>query len=323
MTVTFVVTASPASGLGHARRCLNLAAELVALGEAPAFLVDGPDPLAELVDPLGATSRHGPLDELLGAAAAAGGVVVVDSYSVGAAAVARLAAAPPAVVVVDDLADRPLPVDVVVNAAIGIDPGRYDVAPATELLLGPAYALLRPGLRLLDPHVEGPPRHVLVTMGGGDLDPAPVARAIHDAAPGLALDVVVGRYGASLGELPAAATLWRDPDMEARFAAADLVVCAGGQTCYEAVAAGRPTVVLTTAANQRPQVEGLEQAGAVVVAGDAGDPAARERAGAAIAGLAEDQRLRSRLVTAGRALVDGAGAARVARRIVALAAHGS
>ena len=70
-------------------------------------------------------------------------VIVVDSYAASPHFLDSLRPIAQ-VVAVDDMADRPLPVDVVVNGGAGAETLSYDRRPGTSYLLGPRYALLNP-----------------------------------------------------------------------------------------------------------------------------------------------------------------------------------
>ena len=91
---------------------------------------------------------------------------VVDSYHAEARLLAVLRRAA-LVVAIDDLADRPLAVDVVVNGAWHAERLAYRVEPETRRLLGPRYALLERAFAEAMPRaVSERVERVLVTLGG-------------------------------------------------------------------------------------------------------------------------------------------------------------
>jgi spore coat polysaccharide biosynthesis predicted glycosyltransferase SpsG len=96
----------------------------------------------------------------------------------------------------------------------------------------------------------------------------------------------------------------------------DLVVCAGGQTMLEALAAGAPCIAVVMAENQRRQADYLAGLGAVRVSDEAG-------LSTAVDAVAADPGLRTRMSATGQSLIDGYGAFRVAfaiDRVLALKA---
>jgi spore coat polysaccharide biosynthesis predicted glycosyltransferase SpsG len=95
------------------------------------------------------------------------------------------------------------------------------------------------------------------------------------------------------------------PELAPLMAAADLAVCAGGQTTYELAAMGLPAVALCIADNQRINLDALAQVPTLLLS-DAAALSSTVRA------LAADRTQQQRLSQRGRALVDGRGADRVA-----------
>ena len=339
LRIGFVTHGGPAIGLGHLGRCLALAAAWAADGAALSFMtgadVEGArrversradllrlgaravevDPTAWEDYPVTARERLRRLEA---------DVVVVDSYAATPELLASLGGVAERVVAVDDLADRPLPVHVVVNGGVAAETRPYDRTADTLFLLGPRYALIHPRFaaapaRPARPGVE----RVLVVLGGGDGGAA--LRAAVTAA-GAALDraeihVVTGPFAAPrLADARGRVTLHRDPaDMRTLMADADLAVTGAGVTLYELAATGVPAVIVEMADNQAPNAAGFAAAGAAVRAGAARDPGLGEAVAAALARLAAGAALRAEVAARARELVDGAGALRVVREVTARA----
>jgi spore coat polysaccharide biosynthesis predicted glycosyltransferase SpsG len=103
---------------------------------------------------------------------------------------------------------------------------------------------------------------------------------------------------------------------------ADIAVVAGGVTLYEACAIGTPVVATAVVPAQRPAIAGFARAGAALDGGRIGTmPRASARQVATlVATLVKDEAARRGLAANGRRLVDGNGAARVARQIARLGA---
>jgi len=194
MSAVFVTEASPEVGLGHLRRCEALATALRRRGATSRFLVDGEAALAgpEVV-PLAWTR-----DPALACAAVAESrddAAIVDSYRATPELFERLRAVAGCVVAIDDVADRRLPIHLVVNGSFGATHLRYRGAPDTRFLLGSEYALLDPAFGEAPNRVPAEAvRRVLVTLGGGVVG-EPLARviaAVRRTLPSATIDLALG-----------------------------------------------------------------------------------------------------------------------------------
>ena len=318
-------------GLGHLRRCVALAKALRAAAADVCFLVSAPDgALADIGFEMRAVVSARDLADTLALARASGArTVVVDSYALDTAYLQALAEAGCRVIAIDDPGERQLPVDLVVNPSARPGRPRYRGAAHTRLLLGPRYAMLQPEFaERVDRRPGDPVRRVLLTVGGGDPAgfTAGLVRAGALALDGVRLDVVVGPWFAGVAELRALAggsggaiVVHEQPrDMRALMLAAGLAISGGGQTTFELAATGTPTVAIRLADNQTLTLETLAEAGALIQAGDAGDPALADAVAAAVERLIKDGDRRLEMSERARTAVDGQGAARVAREILAL-----
>lgn len=328
--VAFVTAGGPDIGLGHLSRCAALCRAAVAEGARASVLLPEPArmmPLlrgvgAEVLPSLWAIDPAGARAVLAGLAPDA---IVVDSYAATPHFLESLRAMAP-VVAVDDMANRPLPVDVVVNGSPGAETLAYVRRPGTTYLLGPRYALLDPGYAVAPGRsATGRVRRVLVCLGGGrQLGAALTALAAVDRAlHGCVVDVAAGASGTTSWELDGAAREMRNLVVIHRdrfglrelMLRADLAVAGAGVTLLELAATATPTVAIVLADNQRPNFEALTKAGVALGAGAAGDPDLGAVVEASVERLAGDAALRAALSARGRALVDGQGASRVARLI--------
>jgi spore coat polysaccharide biosynthesis predicted glycosyltransferase SpsG len=253
-------------------------------------------------------------------------VVVVDSYAATAEFLAGLATPARLVVAIDDVADRPLPVDVVVNGGIAAETLPYDRAGGVLLLLGARYALVDPlfATPLIRPGRTRIER-VLVSLGGGRQTETVKAAlgAIDAALDGVQIDLVVGPFGPEATGLDTAngrrenrLVIHRDPvDRRDLMAVADLAIAGAGVTLYELSATATPTVVIEMAGNQAPNAAGFARAGAALPAGRADQAGLAGELAQALRRLSADAGLRRELGARARELVDGAGAFRVAREV--------
>jgi spore coat polysaccharide biosynthesis predicted glycosyltransferase SpsG len=107
-------------------------------------------------------------------------------------------------------------------------------------------------------------------------------------------------------------------DMAALFASHDLAVAAAGTSALELACAGIPAALVAVADNQRPVLSAAARLGCAAALGWHGD-VDEARIADCLSALAKDLPLRTTMAARGRELVDGAGAERVANKIIHLA----
>ncbi len=332
----FVTHGGAQIGLGHVKRCLALAKALSEQGGAVTFIVN-PDPTtARFIQAAGFSVLECTWEQRPSALrAAAGGadidIVVVDAYTARTEHFEALRSVTPQLVALDDTAQRPLPVDVIVNVGAGTERLReaYAACQHTRFLLGSRYALLDPVygealVRSPRTRVE----RVLVTLGASvRADALRSAVAAVDAAlEGVDVDVVTGPFG--VPGMIGAVTRGRNnvidhgglPGLRQVMLDADLAVTGAGVTLSEIAATATPAVMVLTEPNQAGNVAAFENAGAAIFAGPAGAADLHAKVRTAVMQLARDAKLRACLGAAGRRLIDGQGARRVARELMSLAA---
>jgi UDP-2,4-diacetamido-2,4,6-trideoxy-beta-L-altropyranose hydrolase len=325
MKALFRPDSGAGSGLGHVQRCLALAAALAERGVECSFAVPELDSVRERIERAGFAG----VELETGLPAVPGELLVVDSYHVDAAYLRELQDAALTVVLIDDHAAFPVSCALCVNAGANAESLPYrSESSDTRFLVGPGYALLPPELWDTAPR---PPAervaNVLLTLGGSDPhDLAPRLLLALDALDAdFSLTVVVGPYFSNCEQLTGHhgrdVTLLDAPaSLVEPMRAADLAVSAAGQTLYALARLGVPTVALELADNQRGGLAALEHAGAVRVAGRAGEPGLPDAVAAAVRELVADDAARHGLAHTAGSLLDGQGARRVAAEIVRLGA---
>lgn len=293
------------SGLGHLSRSSAVAVAVSSRGITVACRAYGAreplthngvrwQPLTELEDAENAATRHR--------------AVVLDSYRIPLAA-AEVFASQSRLVVIHDVGEVPRGAALVVSPASddGGGPGR---------LCGLKYACLGPQFWGLPPRrPRASVKHVLVMTGGDDpgCSASALASAVADALPSARIELVRNRH-AHL-EIPSRVTLVEPGErMLETLTAADLVLCAAGQTLLEACAVGTPCISAVLADNQQGNADALERRGATVVV-DPNDPARLTETVALIEADAETRRIMSR---AGQEAIDGYGALRVGFQVARL-----
>jgi UDP-2,4-diacetamido-2,4,6-trideoxy-beta-L-altropyranose hydrolase len=344
--ILFVPDAGPRVGGGHVMRGLTLARALADEGAACAFVAS--PAVATVLDAFGAdmTRIAAVADTPAGLVDAAAGAardfdaVVIDHYGLAAADHRMIAAGRPTLII-DDLADRPLAADLVLDSGPARTAADYaGLVPAgAELLLGPHHAPVRPAFaalrrEALARRASAPPvRRILVSLGLTDVGGI-TGRVVDLMLPRLkaggagqaVLDVVLGSGAPSLPRLGAMAA--HEPrlvlhvdshDMPRLILEADLAVGAGGSTSWERCVLALPTLLLVLAANQAEASQALAAADAVLAL-DVAAPDFETAFATEFSRLLDDPALRDRLSTASAAVCDGRGAARVAAHFLELIA---
>jgi UDP-2,4-diacetamido-2,4,6-trideoxy-beta-L-altropyranose hydrolase len=335
----FRADASAEIGTGHVIRSRTLAQALAARGWSTVLAArEIPDPLpATWPGGEGAVIRlptQGPLelDPVRVAERVGPGVslVVGDRYGIDARWVAATRRASPdaIVLVIDDLADRPIPADLLLNQNLGTTDRTYArlVTPDVAVLAGPMFALVRPAfaeLRARGRVRDGRVERLLVFMSGSDRTNV-TARAV-DALLALdrPFDVVVGasyadleRLGSLLTGAPHAKLHVNTDDIARLMDRADLAIGAPSSASWERCALGLPTILVELADNQVTVGEGLDRAGAAVRLGWH-DRVTAADIRAAVEKLIGDPRRVAAMARAAASVTDGRGTERVVAEVEA------
>lgn len=339
--IVFRCNAGPQVGLGHLVRCRALAAALHRLG-VPCLMVGPPreyvtaDDQALFRDWIAQEAWPSPeadAERLLEIARAHGATAaVLDDYRIDEGYQQVLATEGLRWLQFDAAAGQPLWADLILNANPAVRPGDYaDVVRNrnAQLLLGPAYAVLRPEFsppRQRAP--EEPLEQVLVTFGGGDDRGAielALSSLIPQSPPALRFVVISGAANPRNSRLKRWIELHGDgrvqllinpPRVANVLASCQLAVMAGGTTTYEAAACGLPMLLITVAQNQVPQARAWEGLGAAIYLGQLSDVDPRRLVESFA--LMESDVVRFDMLRACRSAVDGRGAQRVARHLAGL-----
>lgn len=257
--VLFLAECGPNYGMGHLSRSLVLAEALRARGASVRFALTTPDCLAH--------ARDFPAARMADAAPA-GDMLIVDGYRITQAMTAPFAAKARLTVLVDDLANRPMPSDVLVNYQLYAESRDYAAYPAKLRILGPRYFPIRPGLYdLRTRNARAEPRPLL-TFGAGATGAFgfAAARALARWFGG-PIDLAVGAMAPPDEPLPPNVTLHRNVDFVPLMARATLYVGALGTSFVEALAAGLPAAGVVMAPDQEPAAEAARALGARIVDG--------------------------------------------------------
>ena len=257
--------------------------------------------------------------------------IVFDHYGLGRGEHLSLADGKPSLVV-DDLADRALGGDLVLDSGLDRNPLDYTllVDGKTRLLLGPDYAPVRTAFGELRPEAlarrGGAVERILLSLGLGDQGTLTekIVDLVRTRLGQARLDVVLSGQSPSVRALSRIAS--RDtrlrihidtPDMAGIMAGSDLMITAAGSTVWEGCTLGRPMIALTLAENQRGVAHGLATRNAAMVI-DPSTSSFEATLDRALVRLMSDGEARGRLADAASEVCTGQGAALVADALFAV-----
>jgi UDP-2,4-diacetamido-2,4,6-trideoxy-beta-L-altropyranose hydrolase len=327
--ILFVVDAGPRVGGGHVMRSLTLAGALQARGASCTFL--GPPAMNAVLDVFApgmlrvAAASAEPRDLAAAVATEPFEAVVFDHYGLSSRDHRAMSQGRPTLVI-DDLADRPLGADVVVDSGPARKAEDYEglVPNEARLLLGPTFAPVRPEFAALRGTALGwrgePVQRILVSLGLTDLGgvTARIVGRLRLRVGETGLDIVLGASAPSLPGLAKVAR--RDPrlamhvdttQMARLTAEADIAVGAAGSSTWERCTLGLPTLMVILAENQRAAAEAMAARDAALVV-DLAAPDFDARFDRALTRLMVDADLRRGLAARSSQICDGEGAGRTA-----------
>ena len=329
-------------GTGHIMRCIALAQAWQHMGGEVSLLArELPESMVGRVQREGIaliTPRldHSDVEDTCIVATEADWVVM-DGYQFDTAFADQVASAAKHLLFVDDLGQLShYAAALVLNQNITSASSTYaDHAAHTRLLLGGRYALLRREFRCTAPRRDpaGTIERVLVTLGGSD--PDNVTTKVIDALlllPHLHAKVIVGAVNPRREELAnhclqAGGRIELLPPVENMVPLMDeaqFAISAGGTSVLELASRSLPTLLIAIADNQLAICETMRERGVMAYAGWHSDASPADLASALDELTSEAAILqRAQFIERGPELVDGQGAIRVAREMLALTAQRS
>lgn len=310
MNIAFRCDASTQIGTGHVMRCLTLANVLKAQGAACTFvcrehsghlaskiklaghnLVLLPEPAGDIhatadlyAQWLGVPWQTDAEQTLQALEGQAFDWLTVDHYGLDAQWENRIRSVAKRIMVIDDLANRTHDCDVLLDQNLGRQAADYAtwVSSATQLFIGPQYALLRPEFAQwreysLERRQNPVLNNILVTLGGVDKDnvTSQVLDALAQAKLPSSCTVTVVMGGASpwlekvqqkaKQQSYACEVLCGVNNMAELMANSDLAIGAAGSTSWERCCLGLPSFLICLADNQKEALVALSRIGAASV----------------------------------------------------------
>lgn len=260
--------------------------------------------------------------------------LVVDHYALDAAWMSKLRGWAGHILAIDDLANRPLDCDILLDQTLGreVDDYRPHTPSHCEFLLGPRYALLRPEFAAARAehlaqrrYPTAGPTKVLVAMSATDPDNATefVLEALDRVAKDIEVITVLGSAAPYLDAVRRRArtlshstkVLTDVSDMATLMVEADIAFGANGTSSWERCCLGLPSITIELADNQRKIGAALSEAGAIHFLGRLPELSADRLTQEFTQFISDPERMARMSRIAGQ-LCDGKGAVRVADRIL-------
>jgi len=309
----FKVATNPEAGGGHLTRSLAVADALGAASEQAVFILDH---AAVGIESLIAAHGHRTVTASYAANLPWRGVFL-DDYTVSSSEARDLRALAGLLVAMVDEKDRSLPADLVIASGADLQVG------AATILCGFEYALIDHAFTQIGLPEPGT---LLICFGLRDsVNATSLALQSLDAAGWSgSIAVAIGGSAPHLAEIRtrlarrAGAELLIDRPLTETMPRFDLVIGGGGVGLLERMAAGRPSLTIVQAGNQLAQAAAAAAQGATLLVGHAADLAPSDVA-AQLMYLNSNPAQKAAMSAAGRRLVDGKGAARVAAAMIAQA----
>ena len=210
--------------------------------------------------------------------------IIVDHYGVNEEWLGKAKGSFRKVIVVDDLAERKLDVDLVINQNLGWTARDYEhlVGQETKLLLGPKYALLAENYSIARQKLDrsfksDAPLRVLVSFGGADIEnvTGKVAQVLEEMQTkhNLVVTIVVGPMNPNSNDLHAICQRSRGEigliegvnNLVDAYASHDIAIGAVGGSSWERCCLGLPTIFVPIAENQKSAARKLDSSGAGIL----------------------------------------------------------
>ena len=333
--IVFSTAAGPTIGLGHLRRCLTLAQVLRDRNTKVQFLLRGEQNALRFLEKYDFPGKileenvdWGLQQSVEYCVENQANVLVADSYPIEPKNIKGFKGK---VVVIDDLCDRSLPVDLILNGAVNGENCMYEALPTTKLLLGPQYILLREAFsQEVNRRIRKQVNRILITMGGMDsmFLISKLIQWIRTTLEKPHIDLILGPFGQGIKDSEWLRQWQNDPllcvyndpkNVYGLMMECDIAITGGGQTTYELAATGTPALAIQLADNQIHNLEGFSGKRMLNWIGNVNDENLQEKFQDGLSRLARSFNERLAMSKTGPLIVDGGGAKRVGQVVKELA----
>ncbi len=312
MKVAFIPDTGGIAGLGHLSRCLAVAEAFLNIGRVKSLFITSDNEAIKWLGERGMNSTkflEGDWD-----------LVISDSYRTTSMDISLMLQKTKTLVLFDDNGHIPRGAHWVVNTSTRASSVNYSEKDLIGLLLGPLFHPLRSEYWGPVTHKSQPSlvKNILITLGGGESESRlyVILRELSYYYPSGNYHVVIGPYIKEIQLTSNSENIFfhRSPkNIRALLSEMDLAVSGGGQTLYELAYLGIPTLAIEVAQNQRENILGFFKAGAVIPVGDINLLDCRTKLLQEFDYLLNNQSKRELMSLAGKKMIDGVGAFRLAK----------
>lgn len=237
------------------------------------------------------------------------------------------------VIYIDDLYKFEYPVDVLINYGLNVDTKKYNYQSNRNIsfLLGRKYTPLRMEFQNQAIKIRQNVTDVLITTGGSDnlCVVEKIIKRIIDTKEynSIRFHIVVGRFFRNIEMLDVLAEnnkkiiLHKNvQNMSKLMKKCDVAISAGGTTLAELCACGLPTICFAIADNQLSGIEIYGNEEIMISIGDIRDniDESINNIFIALERLMKNKQMREKIVSKGKAFIDGNGARRIAEKVINL-----
>tara|TARA_Y100000816_G_scaffold291563_1_gene283301 strand:- start:1703 stop:2737 length:1035 start_codon:yes stop_codon:yes gene_type:complete len=256
-------------------------------------------------------------------------VIIINHRNIQLYCMEKLKSENHLLVVIDQLGNKKIICDILINSSIISDWLKYDfIENFPTCLFGPDFTILRDEflkLNKIEKSFENDFPIVLVTMGGVDRTGATlrIVRALKSLNISSNKKIVIGKGFAHTNELKVLLNsegfktfqLYQNiNDLGEKMSKADVVISAGGNTVSELACVGTPGLILWEDLHEKIQGEEFEKEGIVINLGN-GLKTDLRKIISNIESLLLDIKKRKSMSNAGKKLIDGRGVERIINKI--------
>jgi len=326
MKSNIICEAGKEFGFGHLSRCLSIYDEFSNNKIETRLIVNGDDRVIQFVKNreyliFNWLKEQNKLFKILSDSE----IIIIDSYYSDLAICQKFTNIAKACLFIDDINRIPYPNGFVLNAALRPKLLLYPKNKHVKYLFGTKYALLKKEIiNEKTVKINENIKSILITYGGSDPRKLtlPTLKVLNTNFPYLFKRVIVDKSHPDLNYLIKLKTkkveIIVSPKLNKLINAmknSDIAVTAGGQTVLELLKLGIPTIAVVVADNQKLQIKGFLEKGAIFYAGDWKNKNLMNEIVKSLKKL-ENFNIRKKNSIVGKKLIDGKGANRIFKIIL-------
>ena len=314
--IVFRTNGNSKVGMGHLIRCLALALELQKRSDCRiSFLIGRAAKSASKISECGYRIKYHLANGFAD-------VIITSLPQIGLSYCRQLKEKAGLLVCLDDSEARRFSADIVVRGSVVPQLRDCDSGNRAKLLLGPDFMVLNRDFQKFNrknKKIKSKVRSILITMGGSDVNNlTPKVMCALRGLKDIKKTVIAGPVFKSIGRLKGAGDYILKYDvsnMAELMFSSDLIISGGGMSLYELACVGAPGIVLCQTNYQLLEANCFQKKGAVINLGP-GRHVSEGAITSSVDDLLNKPKKRKMMSLAGKKLVDGRAAGRVAMEIL-------